>query len=130
MNEMSAATTLLCWKCGAALTDLPLPLTRLAACPVCRVELHVCRACVFFAREVANQCREPVAEPVSDKTRSNFCGYFQLRADAYRAAAPVPASRAQLDALFGSRADASAGEGGASSPSALDELFGGKPDTQ
>lgn len=124
---MSATTDAVCWKCGAALVDLPLPLARLATCPACRAELHVCRACVFFAREVANQCREPVAEPVSDKTRSNFCGYFQLRPDAYRPDAAPSSSRAELDALFG--APAAAAEE-ACGRSALEALFGGKPDVK
>ena len=126
-----------CWKCGKALVDIPLPLARAAECPACRSDLHVCRACLYFDPGVARSCREPVAEDVQDKTRANFCGYFQLRTDAYvpGAADTSAAARAQLDALFGgAAADAngpgSAGQGGAveRARSALDDLFGGKAD--
>jgi len=103
-----------CWKCGAALaSDLPLPLARLAECQACRAELHVCRMCEFFDPAVASQCREPVAEPVSDKQRANFCGWFRIRSRAGVASRdPDPAveSRRQLESLFG--IDACGGEGG------------------
>jgi hypothetical protein len=121
--------TPMCWKCGAALADLLLPLARLAECPACRAELHVCRSCVYYDTRVANQCREPVAEPVSDKTRANFCGYFQFLADAWQpqAAAQEQSAHAQLNALFGGAADAAQDPTDATR-SALDELFGGKPE--
>ncbi|MCW9057860.1 MAG: hypothetical protein OQL11_03155 [Gammaproteobacteria bacterium] len=94
-----------CWKCGASIEAQPLPLSRLAECDACRAELHVCRQCLFFDTGKASQCREPVAEEVRDKTRANFCGYFQLRPDAYQSpddrAAEV--ARAELEALFGLR---------------------------
>lgn len=121
--------TPVCWKCGAALAELPLPLARLAECPACRSELHVCKSCTFYDTRVANQCREPVAEPVSDKARANFCGYFQLRADAWQpqAADQGQQARAQLDALFGGATDAAQDQSD-DAGSALDQLFGGKPE--
>lgn len=95
--------SLVCWKCGAPLAELPLPLSRYAECAACRAELHVCRMCEFYDPGVANACREPVADPVRDKTRANFCGYFQIRSNAYR---PPEAERARtardrLAELFG-----------------------------
>jgi hypothetical protein len=94
---------LVCWRCGAALGDLPLPLPRRAECRNCRTELHVCRMCEFYDRSVARSCREPVADEVQDKERANFCGYFTPRPRAH-----VPGNereagteRAALDALFG-----------------------------
>ena len=124
-------TSPLCWKCGAALADLLLPLARLAECPACRAELHACRMCIFYDTRVANQCREPVAEPVSDKIRANFCGYFQLRPDAYRSqdVAATQTSRTQLDALFGAAANADTQQASEDvAQAALDQLFGGKLD--
>ncbi len=111
------------------MTELLLPLPRLAECPACRAELHVCRSCVYYDTGVANQCREPVAEPVSDKTRANFCGYFQLRADAWQpqAAGQAQSAQAQLDSLFGGPADATQDRED-SARTALDRLFGNKPD--
>lgn len=91
-----------CWKCGAPQQDLLLPLARLAECPQCRAQLHVCRMCVFFDLAAAQQCREPVAELVTDKQRANFCGYFQINPNAFSASSDqVAASRRQLGSLFG-----------------------------
>ncbi len=119
-------STAICWKCGAALTELLLPLPRLAECSTCHAELHVCRSCIYFDTRVANQCREPVAEPVSDKTRANFCGYFQFRADAWqpREAGQARDAQAQLAALFGGAADDKA----ETARTALDRLFDDKPE--
>jgi hypothetical protein len=69
-----------CWRCGVAIEDEPLPLSRTAECRSCGAELHVCRQCAFYDTTRANQCREPVAELVSNKTRANFCGWFRPQA--------------------------------------------------
>lgn len=123
---------MVCWKCGASLDGLPLPLGRREECPACHADLHVCRMCRFYDTSVAHACREPVAEEVKDKARANFCDYFQARPGAYRPAddAPARAAREQLDALFGG----DAGGHTAGSPSdadtareALEKLFGKKP---
>jgi hypothetical protein len=94
---------LVCWKCGASLTELSLPLTRLDECKACHAELHVCKLCEFYAVTVAKHCREPVAEEVKDKERANFCDYFKPRPDAFSAKSQTEAERAkaQLDSLFG-----------------------------
>ena len=99
---MATATTLVCWKCGASLAELGLPFGRAEYCRACRAELHVCRMCRFYDTTKARQCAEPVAEPVQDKQRANFCGYFEPAADRFRRADPAAdAARAALDALFG-----------------------------
>ncbi len=114
--------TLLCWKCGASLKALPLPLGRRAECLACHAELHVCRMCRHHDTSKAKQCREPMAEEVKDKTRANFCDWFQPRAGAYREAmAPRGNERQTLEDLFGGGTEdrAPGGEG-----SELDRLFG------
>ena len=95
---------LVCWKCGVSLAAQPLPLGRLAECDACRAQLHVCRLCRFYNPRVSNACEEPIAEPIADKERANFCGYFEPRADAYRPPGEDEA-RASLDALFGRGAE-------------------------
>jgi len=55
---------LVCWKCGAGLEALSLPLSRRDECARCRAELHVCRMCVEYDVAVAKHCREPTAEEV------------------------------------------------------------------
>lgn len=97
------AHDLVCWKCGASLAALTLPLRRLDECPACRAELHACRLCVEYDTRVAKHCREPTAEEVRAKDRANFCDHFKPRAGAYQAPdrAAIDASRAALDKLFG-----------------------------
>ena len=121
-----------CWRCGAGLAELPLPVERLAECPVCRAELHVCRLCEFYDPSVSQACREVTADEVIDKTRANFCGYFQPRNNAHDANDDTAGreARTQLEALFGSQEDKSAPASTASlteaekSKKQLEDLFG------
>lgn len=97
------AHDLVCWKCGASLAVLTLPLRRLEECPQCRAELHVCRLCVDYDTRVAKHCREPIAEEVRDKEHANFCDYFKPRPSAYVPpnTAEVDKARTDLEKLFG-----------------------------
>jgi hypothetical protein len=97
------AHDLVCWKCGASLAALSLPLRRLEECPTCRAELHACKLCVDFDTRIAKQCREPTAEEVRDKEHANFCDHFKPRPIAHvpRDGAVIDAARAELDRLFG-----------------------------
>jgi ribosomal protein L40E len=94
---------LVCWRCGAPLSGLPLPLGRTVECESCHADLHVCRMCEFYAPGVSKQCRETVAEEVRDKERANFCDYFRPLPGAYspRDDSALDRARAGLDALFG-----------------------------
>ena len=98
-----ATDELLCWRCGATLKELPLPLGRLDECPKCRAQLHVCKMCAFYDAHLAKGCREKDAEDIADKQRANFCGYFKATAGAWHPpdAARGDAAKARLDALFG-----------------------------
>jgi len=90
-----------CWKCGAPLPDLSLPVGRAEYCRACRAEIHVCRMCRFYDTRKANQCAEPVAEPVQNKERANFCGYFVPVAGRFRPGSSATGeARAALEALF------------------------------
>lgn len=127
---------LVCWKCGASLRDLPIPLARLAECNACGAELYVCRMCRFFEARVAQKCVEERADPPLDKDRANFCDYFSPRPHAYQPTddAESQKARAQLEALFGApQAEddipASAGETSSDAEKAraeLERLFGSK----
>ncbi len=118
--------TLVCWKCGASLADVPLPLSRLAECPACRAWLHACRLCQFYDPRLTSKCREDRAEEVRDKDGANFCDWFKPRPNAYGAHADPKraAAKGKLDALFGGGAAEAAKTGAARDK--LDELFGGK----
>lgn len=93
---------LICWKCGACLEALTLPLRRLDECPACRAEMHVCRLCEFYDRSKAKHCREPVAEEVRDKEKANFCDYFRPRPGAWQpSGGQAEQARSALEDLFG-----------------------------
>jgi hypothetical protein len=97
------AHDLVCWKCGAGLAALTLPLSRRDECPRCRAELHVCKMCVEYDETVAKRCREPTAEEVYKKEESNFCDYFKPRSNAWTVAdlSAAERARAELEKLFG-----------------------------
>ena len=61
------AHDLVCWKCGASLAALSLPLSRRDECPRCRAELHVCKMCIEYDETLAKRCREPTAEEVANR---------------------------------------------------------------
>lgn len=97
------AHDLVCWKCGASLAALSLPLRRLDACAKCGAELHVCRLCGLYDKNAYQQCREPTVEEVRDKTRANFCDHFKPHAGAWNGGDGSAGARArsELDKLFG-----------------------------
>lgn len=112
--------TLVCWKCGASIAELPLPLGRRDECPACHAELQVCRMCRFYDPRLAKACREPMAEEVKDKERANFCDWFQPRPNAYQPREDkTRAARAELEALFG----AAAGQRSEGAGERLEDLF-------
>ena len=93
---------LVCWKCGASLAELSLPVGRTEYCRACRAEVHVCRMCRFYDLSKAKQCAEPIADPVLNKERANFCGYFEPAAGRFRPAnSAADEARTALEGLFG-----------------------------
>jgi hypothetical protein len=126
---MSSSSLLSCWKCGASIAELSLPLSRLDECKKCGAELHACKLCEFYNVTVAKHCRETIAEEVKDKERANFCDYFKPRPGAYSNAGQDAASKAKsdLEALFGGANPASAEPSAAEKAKAeLEKLFGKK----
>ena len=115
------AHSIACYRCGASLAALTLPLSRRDQCPSCAADLHVCSMCVHFDAAVPRQCREDDADDVTDKEKLNFCDYYSPSADAFDPArkAEADAARAALDGLFGDGdVEVSSGD-----TSAADELF-------
>jgi hypothetical protein len=94
---------IVCFRCGASLAELSLPLTRRDECPDCSAHLHVCRMCRYFDPTAVRQCLEDDAEDVADKERLNFCEWFVPSENAFDPAAKAEADKAKesLDALFG-----------------------------
>lgn len=61
-----------CYNCLHELSDY----SREARCPSCDKAVHVCKNCRFYKPGLSNDCSEPIAEHITDKTRPNFCDYF------------------------------------------------------
>ena len=68
-------------RCHSCLKSLGIktPVGRREICPFCGSDLHCCLNCVFHEMGNYNECREPQAERVIEKNRSNFCDYFVFR---------------------------------------------------
>ncbi len=67
-----------CHDCGKEL-DLPDgSIGRGEECPQCRADVRVCLNCQFYDAGSYNECSEPMAERVTDKSRRNFCDYFSI----------------------------------------------------
>ena len=96
------AHSISCYRCGASLEALSLPLSRQDECPECSNYLHVCKMCVHYDPHVPRQCREDGAEDVTEKERPNFCDWFKPSESAFDAKRKddEDQARAALDALF------------------------------
>lgn len=120
---MSTETVYRCWQCGSELTGMIFPVSRREECGDCRAEIHVCRMCKHYDPRVSDQCREDRTEPVTDKTRANFCDYFDISPNAWqeRHENEHDAARNAAEALFGGSADSPDNGGGSEE---LKRLFG------
>ncbi len=94
-----------CWKCGAPLAQVPLPLSRYAQCPACESDLYVCRQCVHYDSRYSNACREERAEPPRESNRANFCDWFEANPEVRGGGDADAAARRELEALFGGGAE-------------------------
>lgn len=122
-QQNAIKTGLRCYRCGASLAELSLPLGRLDLCPDCGVELHVCRMCSHYAPTKPDACDEQDAIPVHNKTTANFCDWFLPSPAAYSGrehAAEVEARR-KLSALFGGAAETSGQGSGSGEKDALQD---------
>ncbi|MEO5968454.1 MAG: hypothetical protein ABIQ95_00885 [Bdellovibrionia bacterium] len=64
-----------CWNCGVDLSVLDYG--RADTCRKCGRDTKVCKGCIYSDKGSNNDCREPQAERVVEKERSNFCDYFK-----------------------------------------------------
>ena len=91
-------------RCHACRVEIGIDRTvgRQETCDRCGADLRVCLNCSFHSPGAYNECREPQAERVVDKKRSNFCDFFAFADDAAHGeeAAKKEDARSRLDALF------------------------------
>jgi len=92
-----------CHDCGTEYTLRGQP-GRSEACP-CGADLRVCLNCGSYEPRVAQQCRDPRAEPVAEKHVATYCEYFEFARRVWTPKAGSrsreEAARAQLRKLFG-----------------------------
>jgi len=88
-----------CWHCNAGLTRHEYG--RETNCLACGKPTRVCRNCRWYAPGRPNQCEEPVAEPIQDKQRANYCEFFEsTRETGGGEAAEADAQRQAAEELF------------------------------
>ena len=97
-----------CHYCGSQL-EARKPV-RTDVCPSCGRGVKVCLNCAFYDEGAEDKCREPQAEWVKEKDRSNFCDYFRFLEGSRKSSARPPgasglsrekSARQKLDELFG-----------------------------
>lgn len=71
-------------------------------CESCHEDLHICLNCSFYDENSYNECREPVAERITVKDRSNLCDFFSPNHDSSASSASEKKADllAQAEALF------------------------------
>jgi hypothetical protein len=66
----------------------------------CGQELHACVTCRFYDRYAENECREPTADPVKDKTRRNLCEEWSPKDPHASSTTEAERAKEKLNALF------------------------------
>ncbi|MCM0605222.1 MAG: hypothetical protein KA715_03970 [Xanthomonadaceae bacterium] len=86
-----------CYSCGKTLTELDY--RRGDTCPGCRRDTRACKNCQHYSPGLNNDCKEPSADRVVEKEKSNFCDYFLAGAPTALGKSPTDLKSA-ADALF------------------------------
>lgn len=69
-------------------------------CMFCGADLHVCQNCEFYDVKSYNECREPSAEVVREKVRSNLCDFFSANQKNATVMDEKARLKAKAEALF------------------------------
>ena len=89
---------MICYSCGKE-TGFKEFVGRGDVCPHCRRDARVCKNCQFYDPKVYNECREPSAERVVEKEKSNFCDQFTMKSGGTGSATKLD-PKAAAEALF------------------------------
>jgi len=90
-----------CHQCNNEL-EFEVKMQRTDTCPHCAFDLNVCKNCEFWDPGAHNQCRENIAEYVTDRERANHCTHFKFR-DGEAEAADKSSAMSKLEAVFGKK---------------------------
>jgi len=92
---------MICFSCHKEIPLLDNKVSFREECPHCRADAHVCKNCEFYDVKAYNECREPSAERVREKERSNLCEFFIPRKSGLDSAgSKADQLRAAAEALF------------------------------
>ena len=89
----------LCHACGAK-NETGERVGRRDTCVKCNADLHVCLNCGFYDFKAYNECREPQADRVLEKDRSNFCDYFSAGGSGSKGMKQEDDAKKKLENLF------------------------------
>lgn len=64
-----------CYKCNTEWTEDNKPGFR-EICTKCGSDIHCCLNCTFYDSKMYDNCKEPIAEKVTEADANNFCSYF------------------------------------------------------
>ena len=93
--------SLVCHKCQKPLSDTyKIMVSRSDTCPNCRADIRCCKNCNFFDPKSYNECRESMADRITDKEKANFCDYFKIGSSANDADKARQEQLAKAAALF------------------------------
>jgi len=87
-----------CWHCGQALQANSYG--RGDICISCKRDTRVCKNCTNYEKSLSNECKEPQADRVVEKERSNFCDYFKPGSPKADQNKSRDSLKAAADALF------------------------------
>lgn len=102
MISPASSVTGHCWSCTNPLSASDYG--RQDSCPKCGRDTHVCLGCFFNDRNYNNECKEPQADRVVDKEKSNFCDYFKPKLVTSGNSNPISATSSRDAALAAAEA--------------------------
>ena len=78
MNEINTEKKIVkCYQCNKELDFLRGDkIMRRDTCSHCFAELRCCKMCKYYDPSAYNECREPIADRILEKSKANFCEYF------------------------------------------------------
>lgn len=94
-----SAKQLVCFSCAKSVPLLG-AVGRRDECPFCHADQHVCKNCEHFDPQAYNECREPQADRVVEKERSNFCDHFTPRDPSRSTGSKADDLKSLAEALF------------------------------
>lgn len=75
-------------------------ISRSDSCPHCMADIRCCKNCIFYDPKAYNECRESMADRITEKEKANFCDFFKIGSSANDAEKLKQDQLAKAMALF------------------------------